>query len=331
MTTDLPPLTLLLSRVLPEPPKPGEGLRLAIWQGEGSAGTPAAVEANLRRLEQVCAAAAGRGAQLVAFPELFLSGYASDPERVRQLAESVGGGSLERVAACARRHGVAIACPYAERAQVGGRERFYDAIALFDAAGALLKNYRKTHLWGPDERLFWSEGYRFDEEGEPFTVHPINGVGVGLLNCYEAEFPELTRLLALGGAQLVLIPTAADIWVRLSDGRRTEAPYPDVSRSLLPAHAFQEFCFVAYANRCGLETVEGEPWAHYLGNSVICAPDGTLLLTAENRPCLLLADLVPGDYHRPHPEGTTYHADRRPDLYGDLLRPDRAREQTGCD
>lgn len=315
----LPPL--LLSRLLPTPPAPGEGLRLALWQGEGTAGTPEAVEANLLRLEQVAAEAASWGTQLLAFPELFLSGYASEPQRVRQLAEPVDGPSLERVAACARRHGLAIACPYAERALLGGQERFYDAIALVDADGTLLKNYRKTHLWGPDERLFWSEGYRLAEEGEPFTVHPVNGLGVGLLNCYEAEFPELTRLLTLAGASLVLIPTAADTWVRLSDGRRTAHPYPDVSRSLLPAHAFANGCFVAYANRCGLELVEGEAWAHYLGNSVICGPDGALLLAAQNRPTLLLADLIPAEFRAPHPEGTTYRADRRPDLYGSLQAP----------
>jgi predicted amidohydrolase len=51
-----------------------------------------------------------------------------------------------RVADCAHREGVAIACPYAERARVAGEERFYDAIALVDATGTLLKNYRKTHL-----------------------------------------------------------------------------------------------------------------------------------------------------------------------------------------
>ena len=60
---------------------------------------------------------------------------------------------------------------------------------------------------------------------------------VGLLNCYEAEFPELSRLLALRGAKLLVIPTAADAWAQLSNGERTDRPYPDVSRTLIPAHA----------------------------------------------------------------------------------------------
>lgn len=80
-------------------------------------------------------------------------------------------------------------------------------------------------------------------------MQSVNGVGVGLLNCYEAECPELTRRLPLEGATLVLIPTAADAWAELSTGERTGRPYPDVSRSLIPAHAFQNGCFVAAATR----------------------------------------------------------------------------------
>jgi len=299
----------------PEPPAPGVGLRLAIWQGTGDAATPAAVAANLERLEAVCAIAAAAGAQLLVFPELYLSGYIVTPELAHRLAEPVDGPSLQRVATAARRHGLAIACPYPERAQVAGEERFYDAIALFGADGSLLRNYRKTHLWGPDEKLCWSPGYTHPEEGPAFTVQSLNGIGVGLLNCYEAEFPELTRRLALLGAQLVLIPTAADTWARLSSGERTNRPYPDVSRTLIPAHAFENGCFVAYANRCGEERVDGTVMAAYLGNSIICGPHGDVLVAARHEPTLLLADCIPNEYGPTHPAGTRYHADLRPDLY----------------
>ncbi len=299
----------------PEPPASGEGLRLALWQGTGAAATPEAVEENLTRLEAVAAIAAFHGAHLLAFPELYLSGYIVTPELARQLAEPEDGPSLRRVAATARRHGLALACPYPERAMVGGRERFYDAIALFGPDGSLLRNYRKTHLWGPDEKLCWSPGYEWPEEGPPFTVQEVNGRKVGLLNCYEAEFPELTRRLALLGADLVLIPTAADAWARLSDGRLTDRPYPDVSRTLLPAHATENNCFVAYANRCGEETVNGTAMAGYLGNSVICGPHGDVVVAARPEPTLLLADCVPSDYGETHPMGTRYLEDLRPELY----------------
>ncbi|MEB3255491.1 MAG: carbon-nitrogen hydrolase family protein [Synechococcaceae cyanobacterium] len=305
----------LLACLRPQPPAPGEGIRLALWQGSGDAGTVDARDTNLARLAQVAELAAGHGAQLLAFAELYLSGYIVTPELAHRLAEPCDGPSLQQVAATARRHSLAIACPYPERAVVAGKERFYDAIALFDRDGRLLRNYRKTHLWGPDERRCWTAGYQEPEEGPALTVQSINGVGVGLLNCYEAEFPELTRRLALLGARLVLIPTAADAWAVLSDGQRTDRPYPDVSRTLLPAHAFENDCFIAYANRCGEERVAGSPMAAYLGNSVVVGPHGDLLVAARPEPTLLLADCRPGEYGPTHPAGTRYLDDRRPELY----------------
>jgi predicted amidohydrolase len=100
------------SYVHQRPPAAGEGLRLALWQGSGNAASSAAVAENLERLEQVCSLAAAHGVQLLAFPELYLSGYIVTPELASALAEPVDGPSLQRVAAAARRHGLAIACPY---------------------------------------------------------------------------------------------------------------------------------------------------------------------------------------------------------------------------
>jgi predicted amidohydrolase len=301
--------------VRPQPPGFAEGLRLALWQGTGTAATAAAVQQNLERLDAVAAIAASQQVQLLAFPELYLSGYIVTPELARLLAEPVDGPSLQRVAAAARRHGLAIACPYPERAVVAGEERFYDAIALFDDQGVLLRNYRKTHLWGPDEQRCWTPGYLFAEEGEALTVQQVHGCAVGLLNCYEAEFPELSRRLALQGAQMILIPTAADAWALLSTGERTDRPYPDVSRSLIPAHAIHNQCFVAYANRCGVETVDGREMAAYLGNSIVAGPHGDVLVAARPEPTLLIADCLPSDYGPFHPAGTRYLDDRRPELY----------------
>jgi predicted amidohydrolase len=101
----------------------------------------------------------------------------------------------------------------------------------------------------------------------------------------------------------------------LSDGTRTDRPYPDVSRSLLPAHAFENDCFIAYANRCGEERVAGRPMAAYLGNSVVVGPHGDLLAAARCEPTLLLADCLPGEYGPTHPAGTRYQDDLRPELY----------------
>ncbi len=82
-------------------------------------------------------------------------------------------------------------------------------------------------------------------------MHLVAGFPIGILNCYETEFPELAPILALRGAKLIVIPTAADYYYTLPDGHRTHVPYPDVTHTLIPAHAYENVCFIAYCNRSG--------------------------------------------------------------------------------
>ena len=137
----------------------------------------------------------------------------------------------------------------------------------------------------------------------PPTVAELDGLKLGILICYDVEFPENVRLLALQGAELVAVPTA------------NMAPYTFVCRSLVPARAYENHLFLAYANRCGHE---GE--LEYLGQSCIVAPDGTDLARAGAGEELILADVDPAriEAWRPH---NPYLADRRPELYGGLATP----------
>lgn len=298
-----------------QPPAAGQGVRLAIFQGEGPVGSVEAMEQNLIQLELIIEQAVAYGVQLISFPELYLSGYAAAPEVLHALAQEINGSCLGRVAAIAQKHGMAIICPYPERALVGGEIRYFDSIAMFDSDGALLKNYRKTHLWGPDEKKIWSIGHHHHEEGTPFSVHAINGIPVGLLNCYEAEFPELTRKLSLLGAKLIVIPTAADVTTKLSTGKWTSPAYPDITKTIIPAHAWENILFVAYSNRCLDERMDGELVGRYLGNSMVANPHGETLVAARNEVTLLIADCIPADYGPTHPENSNYLIDRRPEIY----------------
>lgn len=301
-------------------PAKGAGLRLAVYQGKGPAGTAEAINHNMKHLEQVVAAAGKFEAQLISFPELYLSGYAITPATAHELAMEVTGPHLEQVASIAKEHGMAIICPYPEKATLAGETRYYDSIAVFAADGTLLKNYRKTHLWGPDEKKIWSAGYEFDEEGEAYTVFPVNGFPVGVLNCYEAEFCELSRILALKGAKLIVIPTAADEATILSSGEWTTQPYPDVSKTLIPAHAYESNIFISYSNRCQEETLNGKVVGKYLGNSMVANCHGELMVAAKNEVTLLVADCIPSDYGSTHPEDTSYLKDRRAIMYEELVK-----------
>lgn len=205
--------------------------------------------------------------------------------------------------------------PYAEKYdEPGEKSYYYDSIAVIDEKGRLLDSYRKTHLYAQQERDNWDFG------AGDYPVHRIHGFPVGLLNCYECEFSELVRILALKGAKLVVGPTAADSYYRQPNGERSKVPYPDVSRLLFPAHAYTNNLFFAYSNRCGYEARSGDVW-HYRGNSIVCGPHGDVIVAADHeQDTLLIADCVPAYYGRTHPEpGYFYLKDRRPGLYNQLV------------
>ena len=128
----------------------------------------------------------------------------------------------------------------------------------------------------------------------------LNGWRLGLLICYDVEFPENTRRLALAGAEVILVPTA------------NMAPYDFVCEVTVRARAYENQCYVAYANYCGSEgTIQ------YCGLSSICAPDGSRLAVAGRA-----EELVSGKLDRQLMTDSrainTYFNDRRPGLYAGL-------------
>lgn len=136
-------------------------LRLALYQGYGDSGHMEAVHSNLAVLKQAAAKARQLGVHLLSFPELYLTGYnVTDARVAHALADAIHHqGILGEVSKTAAEQGVALICPYPEAADVAGERRYYDSIIVFDSDGVCLKNYRKSHLWGGDERNNWSFGY----------------------------------------------------------------------------------------------------------------------------------------------------------------------------
>ncbi len=312
----------IIANIGSKAPAPGKGIRLALLQNEaGKSGNKEAVDINLKKLEDAVKLAKKFDVQILSTAEMFLTGYAITPETVKELAETQDGPSLQKTAQMAEENEIAILLCYPEKATVAGTIHYYDSMALFDKNGALLRNYRKTHLWGPYERDNFSFGYVFPEEGEAYVVVKVNDFSIGLLNCYEAEFPELSRIYALKGANLVIIPTAADEYTVSSGGQKTDMPYPDISKTLIPSNAYQNIFFQAYNNRYGIETYNGKKNGKYLGNSVIGDPHGKLLAAApHNEECMVIADCIPADYGPTHPKNTNYIKNRRPGLYSELIR-----------
>ena len=265
-------------------------MRVALFQGPE---TPAGVAGNLDRLETVAADAAARDARLLILPEMYLTGYNIGKEAVRELAEPAAGPSSERAVDIARKCGVALIYGYPERD--GGA--VYNACQLIDRAGRRLANYRKSHLFGELDRSM------FDAGPGDAVLAEVDGIRLGMLICYDLEFPENVRLLALSGADFIAVPTAL------------MHPCEFIARSMVPSRAYENQLFIAYANRCGRESE-----LSYYGLSCIVGPDGNDLARAGSGEELIVADLDFGLLERSR-RINTYLADRRPSLYGALTKP----------
>ncbi|WP_295957684.1 carbon-nitrogen hydrolase family protein [Rhodoferax sp.] len=238
-------------------------LRLALLQCPS---LPLDVPANLARLDAFAAQAAAAGAHLLVTPEMFLTGYNIGGPAAAVLAERPDGPRAQAVAAIARQHQIAIAFGHPEHDDVGA---IFNAAQCIDAQGQMLARYRKTHLFGDLDRGMFSPG----PGDEPlFSFH---GWQLGLLICFDVEFPENTRRLALQGADLIVVPTA------------NMEGFDFVAQHLVPTRAYENQLFVAYANFCGSE---GD--LVYNGLSCVAAPNGTGLVQAGRGAELLLADVT---------------------------------------
>ncbi len=306
---------MIESSVYQSVPPEGKGIRLGVYQAQADCG-PGATSKNMDRLEKAARLAKAQGVQLLAFPELYVPGYTLSPDEAKKVAEFADGPSITRAKKIAAELNMAMLVPYAEKAQTKAGLLYFDSIAVINEKGKLVTSYKKTHLYGQQERDNWAFG------NEPPPVFKIFGFPVGVLNCYENEFPELARLLALNGAKLIVGPTAADGYYHLPNGKRSAVPYPDISTLLLPAHAYSNNLFFAYANRSGYEKRSGDEW-HYRGNSIIIGPHGDVIVAAgHEQDTLLVADCIPEYYGMTHPAPKyKYLKDRRPDMYGPLTAP----------
>ncbi|GHG68467.1 carbon-nitrogen hydrolase family protein [Streptomyces griseocarneus] len=263
-------------------------LRIALYQGPS--GVPASTADSLAALSDAARRAADAGARLLLTNELYLTGYALGPA-VRDLAEPADGPAARAVAAIAAEHGLAVGFGYPER----DGETVFNSLQIVGPDGGRLANYRKAHLFGDYETTFFTPG------DQAVVQADLDGVRLGLLICYDVEFPEAVRAHALAGTELLLVPTAL------------MRPYEIVPQTIVPARAWESQLYIAYANRCG---DEGD--FAFAGLSCLAAPDGTVRARAGAGEDLIVADVDPGLLKASRAENT-YLSDRRPELYASLI------------
>jgi predicted amidohydrolase len=243
------------------------------------------------------AEAVARGARLVVFPECAVTGYAFDSAaEAREIAEPVPGPSTEAIAAECRHLGAWVIFGLLELEPGSGK--LFNACALVGPEGAPVV-YRKIHLPCLGVDRFTTPGDR------PFAVHDLGGLRVGMNICYDGSFPEAARVLALLGADLIVLPTN---W---PTGAMATVQY------LVQARALENHVYFAAVNRVG-----EEGGFRFIGRSRVVDVDGELLahsdgeeegiLTAEVDPARARAKRV---VHVPGKYEIDRVGDRRPEMY----------------
>ena len=244
-------------------------MKLVVFQMEAVCGEP---DRNLDLIENAMSDAADQGADLLLAPELAITGYGAG-DLLGEYAQEADGAWITRLQHQARETGVSVIVGFPER--VG--ERVFNSAAFIRAeSGTDPVIYHKSHLYGDYERD------HFRAMTPETVVIDFAGLKIGLLICYDVEFPENVRRLALAGADAVLVPTA----LPQSDHANL------ISEKMIAVRAFENQVFVAYGN-----LAERDAAFAYAGCSHVAAPDGTsLAISTDNKPTMLFVDLNPADY-----------------------------------
>ncbi|MEB2645341.1 carbon-nitrogen hydrolase family protein [Pseudomonas canadensis] len=204
---------------------------------------------NLERALAAIAACAD-DTQLIVFPETHLTGFPT-AETVADIAEPLEGPTVQAIIEAARARDIAVVIGIAEHD--GGQ--FYNTTLLITPEGIALR-YRKTHLWPLERGVF--------NPGDRYPTCMWNGLRVGLLICYDIEFPETARALAQLGAELLIV----------TNGNMD--PYGPTHRTAIMARAQENQAFALMVNR--VEAGDGD--LVFAGGSALVDPFGTLLFEA---------------------------------------------------
>jgi predicted amidohydrolase len=249
---------------------------------------------NLEAAERLVRAAAADGAELVALPEKW--NLLAAGEDLLAGAEPLDGPSLGAARAWARELGVhLLAGSVAEQAG----ERAFNTSVLIGPDGADLAVYRKIHLFDVDAGGVSYRESAHEQPGEELATAPVGDLVLGLTVCYDLRFPELYRILALRGAELLSVPAAF-----------TSATGRDHWEVLLRARAIEDQAFVLAPNQVGTAPPHFDSWGH----SAIVDPWGRLLAVAGEGATFVAADLDRAELERVR-ESLPSLANRRPGAY----------------
>ncbi|WP_211260511.1 nitrilase-related carbon-nitrogen hydrolase [Amycolatopsis jejuensis] len=237
-------------------------MKIAVLQATSA---PDGFARNAARLAHAAWSASAQGADVLVTPELFLCSYSP-----REVAAVDGQAAREVVEQAAAENGIWIAASTVEH---DAGKRFITG-SLFGPDGKETTRYRKRNLFGPDEPAVFDPGEQVPE------IVDVNGWATALGICFDVEFPEFVRDLALRGAELLLVPTAVPLRPPVAG-----APHPldttIVPRTVIPARAFESQLYLAYANQAGPVFSGYSTLADPFGRRVAAAGENEELIAGE--------------------------------------------------
>jgi deaminated glutathione amidase len=250
-------------------------------------------KANIVRAEQLIDEAAAQGARLVALPEYV--DYQGPKERKHEIAETIPGPISERFAAKAHEHNIyLLGGSFNQKSEVPGK--CYNTSLLYDPTGTIIATYRKMHLF--DSQVSGNESDYVLPGNETVTID-IDGHIFGIAIAYDYRFPELFRMLALGGAEAILVPSA-----------NTVVTGKDHWHVMLRARAIENQLFILAPAQIGPH----EPDTISYGHSLAVHPWGTCLVDAPDKECVITADIDFNDVNDARTRVPSL-ANRRSDAY----------------
>jgi predicted amidohydrolase len=242
-------------------------MKIAIFQMNSSLTD---TKINLSKIDVAAREASSQGAQLLICPELAITGYGAE-EGLHANALTADKEGMSDLCKISKECNIALITGYSEKTKTGHANS-----AVFIEDGEIKANYHKCQLWGDYEASYF-------EAGDPSAViAELAGPRIGMLICYDVEFPERVRALAKAGVDLIAVPTATP----------TGAAATFIAEKMISVRSFENQVFIAYVNHHGFDGKFS-----YAGLSCVAAPNGELLAQAESEDdALLFAEIEPAEY-----------------------------------
>jgi len=244
-------------------------MKIAIMQMNSKLGD---VDTNLVKINQAAGKATTNKARLLICPELAITGYGAS-DNLHKKALTADDEGMKQLSKISRENNIALVIGYSEKTANG-----YANSSVFIADGKIKANYNKCQLWGNYERRY------FHASAPSAVIAEYEGLRIGMLICYDVEFPERVRALAKLGVDLIAVPTATPEGAAASF----------IAEKMIAVRSFENQTFIAYVNHHG-----NDGRFSYAGCSCITAPDGGLLAqAAAEGDELLYADIEPKRYEK---------------------------------